>query len=85
MGVLYASPFKSLYPLQLSLSYLSLPLYISPSTFLSLFSLSFSLVYLITNYILPPTIPPSVVPIAPHLVIALPTCVSKVVALNPFA
>ena len=41
-GVIYASPFHSLsiYPLHLSLSYISLPLYISPSTFLSLSILS---------------------------------------------
>ena len=69
-GVLYASPFHSLsiYPLNLSLSltlslslslsYLSLPLYISPSTFLSLslllslFSLSFSLAYLMDVFVL---------------------------------
>ena len=46
-GVLYASPFHSLslFPLHLSLSlsYLSLPFYISPSTFLSLSLFSFSL------------------------------------------
>ena len=49
-GVLYATPFHSL-------SYLSLPLYISPSTFLSLslhlslFSLSFYLAYLMDVFV----------------------------------
>ena len=49
--MLYASPFHSLsiYPLHL---YLSLPLYISPSNFLSLFSLSFSLAYLMDVFVL---------------------------------
>ena len=55
---LLCTPFTSLSLSPLSLSYLSLPLYISPSSFLSLslllsvFSLSFSLAYLMDVFVL---------------------------------